>query len=121
MTQQPMFLSVTGVSHDTAPIEVREKLALSGERIAAALGKSRSYAAECVILSTCNRFEVYTFQPQDRSPESSAVLEALLAQAPAHIESHLYSYSGSDAAAHLFKVASGIDSLILGEVQILGQ
>src|SRR4051794_15385539 len=106
-----MFLSITGVSHDTAPIHVREQLALSGEGLSVALGTSRSHAAECVILSTCNRFEIYTLQSQDHAPEPRSLLAALLGQeTPALIESNLYSHSGAEAVAHLFKVASGIDS-----------
>lgn len=116
-----MFLSVTGVSHDTAPIHVREQLALAGEHLSAALLRSRRHVAECVILSTCNRFELYTLQQQGTAKDPRTLLTLLLEQLPSEVEPHLYTYRGAEAVRHLFRVASGIDSLILGEVQILGQ
>jgi glutamyl-tRNA reductase len=116
-----MLLSVTGVSHNTAPIEMRETLALAGERLAAALRRSRTHVAECVILSTCNRFEVYTLQEETSPQPPGQMLTTLLGELPKGVDEHLYSHSQTDAAAHLFRVASGIKSLVLGEVQILGQ
>ncbi|HKP53970.1 MAG TPA: glutamyl-tRNA reductase [Chloroflexia bacterium] len=118
-----MSLFVAGVSHDTAPIHVREQLALGGDALIAALRRSRGHFDECVILSTCNRFEVYAFRQQgaDDVREPGALLDALFDDLPPSIGPNLYSDRDADAARHLFRVASGIDSLILGEVQILGQ
>lgn len=117
-----MSLVVLGVSHDTAPIQVREQLALAGEQSTAALNRARHRGAECVILSTCNRLEIYILQRGRQ--ERRVVLGDILEESAAHldyIEPHLYSYEGTEAASHLFRVASGMDSLILGEVQVLGQ
>lgn len=114
-----MPLSILGVSHDTTPLHVREQLALAGERLDTALGRSRNHAAECVILSTCNRFEIYTL-----TKGQHALLDGIFRSSTAvskDLEPYLYSYQGTAAARHLFRVVSGIDSLILGEVQILGQ
>src|SRR5215204_6143982 len=117
-----MSLLVLGFSHDTAPIHVRERLALAGEHLNAALNRSRNVAAECVILSTCNRFEIYILHREHRRQET--VLSGILGESSAHLDylkPHLYDYKDAEATRHLLRVASGIDSLILGEVQVLGQ
>src|SRR6476469_9741186 len=117
-----MSLLVLGVSHDTAPIHVREHLALDDEHFNAALNRSRNYAAECVILSTCNRFEIYILHREHQRQET--VLSGILEETSAHLDylkPHLYSYQDAEAVRHLLRVASGMDSLILGEVQVLGQ
>lgn len=116
-----MFLSVTGVNHDTEPIQVREQFALLGQQAEVALARSRSCAAECVILSTCNRFEVYTLQRDHQSPNPRALLTGIFGAISPHIDSYLYSYRDAAASEHIFRVASGLESQILGEVQILGQ
>jgi glutamyl-tRNA reductase len=120
-----MKLLVTGVSHKTAPVEVRERLAFREEALAAALAdlKSREGVAEAVILSTCNRVEITLTTDDTADPRAivDAFLEdrkSLRAQA---LEAHLYRHEGRDAIHHLFRVAASLDSMVVGEPQILGQ
>jgi glutamyl-tRNA reductase len=117
-------LLVVGLSHKTAPLEIREALAVPRERLADALAALRSEAglAEAMILSTCNRVEVYA------RGEDVAALEALAAsfasfhgRALAELQPFLYQISGEAAVRHAFRVAASLESLVLGEPQILGQ
>jgi glutamyl-tRNA reductase len=120
-----MKLLVTGVSHKTAPVEVRECLAFRDEALPAALAdlKAREGVAEALILSTCNRVEV-TVTTED-SADPRAIVDAFLADhkavSPHTIGPHLYRYEGRDAIHHLFRVAASLDSMVVGEPQILGQ
>jgi len=120
-----MKLHITGVSHKTAPVEVRERLAFRPETIPAALAdlKSREGIAEAVILSTCNRVEI-TVTTDDQS-DPQAIVDSFLADQK-HADSgsiapHLYHHEGRDAIHHLFRVAASLDSMVVGEPQILGQ
>ncbi len=112
-------LSVTGISHDTAPVHIREQLSLSDDKLYAALSATDKERQGCVILSTCNRFEVYR-TTRERDEIHTLVFEALGPQTD-ELEPYTYRYEGAEAARHLFRVAAGVDSLVLGEVQILGQ
>lgn len=112
-------LSVVGISHDTAPVQIRERFALSGDQLLDALRAARSRATECVILSTCNRLEVYTVSHQQDDPY--ATLSSLFDNGFSELQPYTYRHDGPAATRHIFAVASGIDSLVLGEVQILGQ
>jgi glutamyl-tRNA reductase len=120
-----MKLLITGVSHKTAPVEVRECLAFRDEALPAALAdlKRREGVAEALILSTCNRVEV-TVTTED-SADPRAIVDAFLADhkavSPHTIGPHLYRHEGRDAIHHLFRVASSLDSMVVGEPQILGQ
>jgi len=120
-----MKLHITGVSHKTAPVEVRECLAFRPEALPAALAdlKAREGVSEAVILSTCNRVEI-TVTTDDRH-DPQAVVDSFLADqksvSPQSIAPHLYRYEGRDAIHHLFRVASSLDSMVVGEPQILGQ
>ena len=120
-----MKLLITGVSHKTAPVEVRECLAFRDEALPAALAdlKRREGVAEALILSTCNRVEV-TVTTED-SADPRAIVDAFLADhkavSPHTIGPHLYRYEGRDAIHHLFRVAASLDSMVVGEPQILGQ
>jgi glutamyl-tRNA reductase len=120
-----MKLLTTGVSHKTAPVEVRECLAFRPEALPAALAdlKQRPGVAEAVILSTCNRVEI-TVTTED-SADPRAIVEAFLEEAkvldPRSIAPHLYRHEGREAIHHLFRVASSLDSMVVGEPQILGQ
>src|SRR5688500_491173 len=124
----PVDIQVIGVNHDTAPIEVREQLALSGERLSRTyvVLRERYSSGECVILSTCNRFELYLLR-QPGHPQEEERPEALLdllsgdQTYAVHMQEYTYRYRGHAAVKHLFRVTSGIDSLVPGEVQILGQ
>jgi glutamyl-tRNA reductase len=120
-----MKLLVTGVSHKTAPVEVRECLAFREETLPAALAdlKAREGVAEALILSTCNRVEV-TITTED-SADARAIVDSFLADhkavSPHTIGPHLYRHEGRDAIHHLFRVAASLDSMVVGEPQILGQ
>lgn len=119
-----MAIVVVGLNHTTAPVEVRERLAFSESTLAASLERFRPpEVAELVILSTCNRVEVY--MQTDNAEASVARCIAFLAAchdvAPAQFTPHLYHCTDADAVRHLFRVAAGLDSLVLGEPQILGQ
>lgn len=124
-----MTLVVVGLNHRTAPVEIREKLALSGGALQTALEDLRDFAAthdpttEAAILSTCNRFEVYLLaqHPED----GAALVEQFLCERESAdcvtLNAHLYRHIGDDAAQHLMRIACGLESMILGESQILGQ
>ena len=120
-----MKLLITGVSHKTAPVEVRECLAFREEALPAALAdlKRREGVAEALILSTCNRVEV-TVTTED-SADAQAIVDSFLADhkdvSPHTIGPHLYRLEGRDAIHHLFRVAASLDSMVVGEPQILGQ
>jgi glutamyl-tRNA reductase len=120
-----MKLLITGVSHKTAPVEVRERLAFREETLPDALAdlKACDGVAEAVILSTCNRVEI-TVTTDDRVDPQS-IVDGFLADHkpvdPADIAPHLYRHQGRDAIHHLFRVASSLDSMVVGEPQILGQ
>ena len=109
-------LSVTGVSHHTCPIEVREKFALSEGRAPLQVGDAVS---ESVWLSTCNRTELFTIL-SDSDAGVCAFAKAL--QIPESlVAEYAYMREGADTIRHLFRVASGLDSMVVGEGEILGQ
>jgi glutamyl-tRNA reductase len=120
-----MKLLITGVSHKTAPVEVRECLAFRQDSLAAALGDLRSCegVVEAVILSTCNRVEITV--TTDDSADPRAIVDSFLADhkciAASTIGPHLYRHEGREAIHHLFRVAASLDSMVIGEPQILGQ
>lgn len=120
-----MKLLLTGVSHKTAPVEIRERMAFSEPVLAAALQdlKSHEGVAEAMILSTCNRVEITVTSDDQSDPQ--AIVDAFLSEfrhiAPAGVEPYLYRYEGRDAIHHLFRVAASLDSMVVGEPQILGQ
>lgn len=119
-----MTIRVTGLNHHTAPVQVREALAFPRNRIADALAalRERREVDEAVVLSTCNRVEVYVC---GRAELDEGVVPAFLAEFhgvwPETFAPHLYHHVGADAVGHLFRVASGLDSLVVGEAQITGQ
>lgn len=119
-----MHLVCVGLNHRTAPIEVRERLAVSDTRLPQALASlaARRELAEAAILSTCNRMEVYAALPHPS--HESALVRHLSEQhdvAESNFTPHLYTHRDDAAVQHLFRVASGLDSLVLGEAQILRQ
>jgi glutamyl-tRNA reductase len=120
---------VVGLNHRTAPVEVRESLSLNREQLPGALTAMRDNGTPGVILSTCNRSEFYTLESHD-APESSdgagseRIRRYLLQQFDVSLldlDRYLYLHRGYDAIHHLFRVASSLDSMILGEDQIIGQ
>jgi glutamyl-tRNA reductase len=118
-------LLALGVSHKTAPLALRERLALPEGRATAVLAELRSHDAvhEVVAISTCNRTELYLVTT-DAVEAESAALAVLARQAetrPTELTERLYSFRDRDAVRHLFTVAGGLDSMILGEAEIQGQ
>ena len=116
-------LYTIGLSHRTAPIELRECVDFSRggaiEALSALAG--RGISREMVVLSTCNRAEIYAMAGPD-GPDLIGRFFAEYHQVPlARLSEHLYVRQGADAARHLFRVAAGLDSLVVGEPQILGQ
>jgi glutamyl-tRNA reductase len=120
-----MHLLLLGVSHKTAPVDLREKLDFSSRDVGAAVEAlaARSSAAESVVLSTCNRSEIYIASDTvDAAREEIIRFLSDYHQLPAEsFTPHLFSFSEADVAQHLFRVAAGLDSLMVGEPQILGQ
>lgn len=120
-----MSVIVVGLNHRTAPVELRERVAVPSSRMVKALHdlSGREHLAEVVLLSTCNRTEIYARSTKFHSAVSD-VLEFLSEQGsapPEDFSEHLYTYYDDSAVSHLFGVAAGLDSMILGEGEILGQ
>jgi len=116
-------LLVFGVSYRTAPLALRERLAVGAERVVADLRSLMQHAGlqEGVLLSTCNRVEVVASTDTPEAAVGSALAYFNGRVAPDKMDGSVYRYLGRDAARHLFRVASGLDSMVLGEPQILGQ
>ncbi|MCL2639274.1 MAG: glutamyl-tRNA reductase [Phycisphaerales bacterium] len=118
-------LVVVGLNHRTAPIELREKLAFTPESATAAITALREKFpdTEAVVLSTCNRVEIYVGQGGGgpRVDELADFLAAFHSLAVDRIRSHLYCYEDRAVVEHLFAVASSLDSMVVGETQILSQ
>ena len=119
-----MTLLALGLNHTTAPVEIREKVAFSGETLPGVLSTLRREEGieEVAILSTCNRTEIYCSLDD---PEQGSALPEWLSRVhrlrPQEIRPFLYSYPDAGAVKHLLRVASGLDSMVLGEPQVLGQ
>lgn len=115
-----------GLNHQTAPVALREKLALDEDGIRAALarlgcGELAAGFGEMVILSTCNRMEIYATAPRGSMDDLLAFLEEIHGLSLESVRGHFYFHRGRAVAEHLFRVAAGLDSLVIGEPQILGQ
>jgi glutamyl-tRNA reductase len=125
-------LVLLGINHNTAPIEVRERLAIPAGQLADATRTllHQPGVREGLILSTCNRVELLTFQeaatdatatqPQNKT-DLLRFLHEYFALPPGDIQPHLYEFREREAVRHLFRVASSLDSMVVGEPQILGQ
>ena len=120
-----MHIVIVGLSHKTAPVEIRERLAFAPTAMERPLRKLLELppVAEGLIVSTCNRVELCA---ATKEPDAAiAAMHRFLAEyheiPPGEIDEHMYDYQGEDAIRHLFRVASSLDSMVLGEPQILGQ
>jgi glutamyl-tRNA reductase len=115
-----MQLFTIGVNHTTAPISIREHVAFNNENLRHALSDlTAKNAAEAAILSTCNRTEIYV---QSQEPEAIVHWLANYHQlAIGNVQPYTYTLTNQEAVKHAFRVASGLDSMVLGEPQILGQ
>jgi glutamyl-tRNA reductase len=118
-------LLALGISYKTAPVELRERVALLEGRAAGVLREliSTEHIQEAVALSTCNRTELYLVVRDDVEAETTAL--GILAREsdirPTELVTHLYSLRGMEAARHLFRVTAGLDAMIVGEAEIQGQ
>jgi glutamyl-tRNA reductase len=121
MKREPLVVTCVGLNHRTAPLAEREKLAFSAEELPAALARLHDELGGAVVLSTCNRTELYTTTDGDIS-RAERVLGSLAACKGTQVDPRLtYFLVHDEGARHLFRVAAGIDSMVLGESQILGQ
>lgn len=120
-----MSVLIIGVNHRTAPLPLLERLAVSGDQIVKALHDvcTKTNVSEAVVLSTCNRIEVYAVAERFHGAygEIRDVLCGIGGLAPEELHPHLYSQHDDAAVSHLFEVAAGLDSAVLGESEILGQ
>jgi glutamyl-tRNA reductase len=119
-----MRLFAVGLSHRTAPVELRETVDFSRGGLEAALGAlaGRGAGREFVVLSTCNRAEIYAVGDTDATMAALSTFFGEYHNIPhGQVSQHLYVHRGAEAARHLFRVAAGLDSLVVGEPQILGQ
>ena len=116
-----MSFFALGVNHQTASVELREQIAFNAERLSALLAEQRDHhhLNDMVVVSTCNRTEVYAI-----ADNADMVLDWLAQSNDIEVKQllhHVYRYENAQAVTHLMRVASGLDSLMLGEPQILGQ
>jgi len=135
-----MNICVVGVNHSTTTVAIREKLAISTRQLSDALVSLGSYVdhgiilSTCnrteiytvdhgIILSTCNRTEIYTVSGDDHNTEQSSAdfLRNYSDLSDKDLRRHIYVYKDKGAVEHLFRVASGLNSMIIGEYEILGQ
>ena len=120
-----MHIAVIGLSHRTAPVELRERLSISEQAMEASLQQLRAdeQVLEASILSTCNRLEIYALlrHPDQGIEAVGSFLSQMSGLALADLSPHLFTFHHADAVAHLLRVAAGLDSLVLGEGQILSQ
>jgi len=117
-----MNFQLIGINHKTAPVEVRERLAIPEPRLPEALRRLAEHPGvdEGLILCTCNRVEMWA-QTRNGGADLRAFLRNYFLLDPADYEPHLYEYREQDAIRHLFRVAASLDSMVVGEPQILGQ
>jgi glutamyl-tRNA reductase len=117
-----MEILCLGLSHHTAPVELRERFAIPDGEIAAATMqlKAAPGVAEAVVVSTCNRVEIY-LAAEEAAAGFAAVADFLAARAVAPDSEHFFQHPTAQTVRHLFRVVSGIDSMVLGETEILGQ
>ncbi len=120
-----MHIVVVGLSHRTAPVEVREKLSIPDQSVTESLKALKAFSdlLEVSILSTCNRLEIYALV-RDQNIGISSIKEFISDYSGVHFEDldpHLFDFRQEEAVLHLMKVSAGLDSLVLGEGQILSQ
>ncbi|HEV2765727.1 MAG TPA: glutamyl-tRNA reductase [Pyrinomonadaceae bacterium] len=122
-----MSIVLVGLNHKTAPVEVRERLAFTDEACAESLRAlvDGEVIREGLIVSTCNRVEVLTEAREGGGQEAASRVQLFLSESralpPGIFGEHLYTHQDSDAVRHMFRVASSLDSMVVGEPQVLGQ
>lgn len=119
-----MRMVCLGLNHRTAPVEIRERFAVPSHKLREEGQRIRSLPGvdQCVVLSTCNRMEIYYWS---NAPENAQehILSHFLGDGRGKLDmaSYFYSHQGEDALGHLCRVLSGLDSMVLGETEIFGQ
>src|SRR4051794_17260815 len=120
-----MHLLLVGISHRTAPVELRERVDFAARGLPAALAalSERRSTQEAIVVSTCNRAEIYAAcdEPAAARSDLAAFISDFHDVPQNLVAEHLYDRTDVDAARHLFRVAAGLESLVVGEPQILGQ
>ncbi len=118
-----MHIRLVGINHQTAPIAIREKVMINSEELPDALSVLRSYVPYAVILSTCNRTEIYTSDVDGQHGVEASLnfLRDKLGIPDVALRRYAYVFEDKAAAEHLFRVACGLDSMIVGEYEVLGQ
>jgi glutamyl-tRNA reductase len=121
-----MILVVVGCSYRNTPVALRERLAFGADKLPRALDElTVRYGCEAVIISTCNRVELYLARPGATIAPDAGLMAEFLSEMQAmsadEVHAHLYEYRNADAVRHLFRVAASLDSLVIGEGQIAGQ
>ncbi len=116
-----MQVNLVGINHSTAPITIREKLAINNDRLYDSLLLLRHHVPHGIVLSTCNRVEVYAVDNHPTEQASIHFLNATTGGSFADLLPHIYLHKNETAFGHLFRVASGLDSMIIGEFEVLGQ
>ncbi|MGK0358619.1 MAG: glutamyl-tRNA reductase [Bradymonadia bacterium] len=116
------MITVLGLSHKTAPVQLREQFAIADDALPSIAERARlAGCREAVIISTCNRVEIYaTLEPNTPPSRLAEVLRSETGLA-LQVDEHVYQHEGEAAIRHLFRVASSLDSMVVGEPQILGQ
>src|SRR5262245_50748843 len=117
-----MSLTLLGLSYKTTPLELRERFSVHSEQLALLLARLHEIVAEAMIISTCNRFELLVrLEGETSVSDLIDFLSSHCGMPPEEFNSLLYRYDEIDAVRHIFRVAASIDSMVIGEAQILGQ
>ena len=118
-----MSFVVLGINHLSAPLDLREHLAIGNDRLVPSLERLLKHVERAVVLCTCNRLEIYTFGA-NHNELASRIIQFLTAYSGVPVQrlkQVLYRHEGVDCVTHLFRVAGGLDSIVVGDRQILGQ
>jgi len=121
MKPHETVVTCVGLNHQTSPVEEREQLAFSPDELSQALADLGEALGGAILLSTCNRTELYATVPRDAAQTRRLIGLLNGAKGSSVDASRFYTYQHDEAIRHLFRVAAGIDSMVLGESQILGQ
>jgi glutamyl-tRNA reductase len=118
-----MHLSLVGINHHTAPVALREKVSVRTGHLPETLQNMKQSMESGIILSTCNRTELYSLEAQDHGREwrSCTFLQDYFGISQAELNEYTYRFMDREATQHLFRVACGLDSMVIGEYEVLGQ
>ena len=120
-TSGPVNVYLVGLSHLTAPVNIREKVAINADRLDDSLQLLSQYIPNGIILSTCNRTEIYAAGSQPSEEAILNFINAMTGVTFVDLLPHIYLRENETAFKHLFRIASGLDSMIIGEYEVLGQ